>query len=161
MFIQCCSTTSHFLCWEGPWYLVFWMKFEGSFGQKWHTVDHTGIVYDIERSFNNSYIPREGYETFKQQWIFSIAAQHLISCTERAPGIWYFAWNLRVVLNRNDTIRTMRALYMMSKSITPIVYYVRKGMEHSSSNGCLSLQHSIPVFVLRGYLKYDILHEIW
>ena len=34
-------------------------------------------------------------------------------------------------------------------------------MKHSSSDGCLSLYHSIPFPLLRGYPKSEILYTIW
>ena len=46
---------------------------------------------------------KKGYATLKQQWMSCFTAHHLISCAERVPEIWYFAWNLRVVFGRNDT----------------------------------------------------------
>ena len=36
-----------------------------------------------------------------------------------------------------------------------------KVIKHLSSNGCLSLQHIIPLSLLIGYPISDILHEIW
>ena len=54
-----------------------------------------------------------------------------------------------------------RLLYMLSEAPLIIIMHLRKVGNHSSSNGCPSLQHIIPFPVLRGYLKSAILHEIW
>ena len=48
---------------------------------------------------------KEGYAALKHQWMSRFTAHHPISCAERVPNqIWYFAWNLRVVFGRNDTV---------------------------------------------------------
>ena len=82
----------------------------------------------------------------------------ILSCaeSERVPKIWHFVWNLRLVLCRNNTVLTMRGLYMLPKAPITIVIQLRKIMNQSSSNGCLSLQHNTPFPTLRGYLKSDI-----
>ena len=82
----------------------------------------------------------------------------ILSCaeSERVPKIWHFVWNLRLVLCRNNAVLTMRGLYMLPKAPIIIVIQLRKIMNQSSSNGCLSLQHNTPFPTLRGYLKSDI-----
>ena len=85
-------------------------------------------------------------------------SSHLV-CSE--PKIWYFAWNLKVVLGRNDTMWTIRGLCMLIEAPSSILINMRKTIIHLHSNGCLYLQHSIPFPVLRGCPKSDILHDIW
>ena len=53
---------------------------ESCFGQKWHHVDHMGVVYSTKSSVNHHYISKEGYETLKQQWMSLLVAHPHISC---------------------------------------------------------------------------------
>ncbi len=41
------STSSHLVCSEGAQNLIFCMKFESCFGEKWHHVNHKGLVYAV------------------------------------------------------------------------------------------------------------------
>ena len=53
-----------------------------------------------------------------------------------------FAWNLRVVSCRNDTMWAIRGSYMLSEAPLIINMHVRNVINHSITNGCLSLQHA-------------------
>ena len=50
---------------------------------------------------------------------------------------------------------------MLSKAPPISLIHQRKDMDHFISNGCLSLQHSTPFSMLRGYPKSSILCAIW
>ena len=63
-----------------------------------------------------------------------------------AEVVWYQHWD---------------AHFMLPQSHLIIIMYKTEVMKHPRSNGCLSLYHSIPVPMLRGCPKADILHEIW
>ena len=52
-------------------------------------------------------------------------------------------------------------VYILSKAPLTIIIYLGKVAKHSSSNGCLSLYHSILFLVLSGCPKSKFLHEIW
>ncbi len=52
------------------------------------------------------------------------------------------------------------AVDALSESPSIFVMHLRKVMTHLSSNGCLSLQYTIPFPVLRGYPKSSIVHAI-
>ncbi len=118
-------------------------------------------VYAVWSSYEASWTSNEGSETLKQQWMSLITAHHHISSAERVPQTWYIAWKLRVILGKNDTCLTIRCLYMLSEAPMKLPRHLMKVMNHSSSNGCLSLQRSITFPVLRGCPKSDILHENW
>ena len=60
------GTESNYLFWEGAQNLIYFMKFDISFCQKWHNVDHGGVVYALWSSSNHSYTSKECYNTLKQ-----------------------------------------------------------------------------------------------
>ena len=133
------------------------------FWQTWYGVDHKGLVYTVRWASDHPHISKEDYEKVKQQWQWMplFASQHPISHTERVPGICYISWNLRVVFGRNDTVRTIRGLYMLSEAPLSILISLRKVVKYSSSSGFLAVYDSIPFSVLRGSPKSDISHEFW
>ena len=55
---------------------------------------------------------------------------------------------------------TIWGLYILSGAHLTILLDIGKILRHLGSNGCLSLSHILILPVLRGYLKYDILHEM-
>ena len=59
-----------------------------------------GPLYAVRSSSKHHYTFEKCYETRRQQWMCFLVAEHLISCADRVPKIWYFAWNLGVVLCR-------------------------------------------------------------
>ena len=59
-------------------------------------MDHRELVDAVKSCFRHSHISNEGYETFQQQWLSHIAAQHPIPYAEMGPKIWYFVCNLRL-----------------------------------------------------------------
>ena len=152
---------SNYPCWEDAQNLIFCITFEIRFGQTWHGVNHKDPIYHISTSSYHPYTTKGGYGPLKQQCMSLLAEQYPISPAERAPEIWHFTWNLRVLLGRNDTVLTIRGLCMQAETPILICVHLRNDMKYSSSNGCLSLQHSIPYPVLRGCPKSDILHENW
>ena len=69
-------------------------------------------------------------------------------------------WQL--VFYRNDMVWTIRGVCMLSEVSLIIHIRLMMVMVHSISNGCLSLQYSIPFSVLKGCpTKFVILLEIW
>ena len=74
MYVSTCRTVSHFPCWEGTWNLTFYLKFESSVGQKWHSVDHKRIVYACRISYTYLHTPKEWYEILKQQCMHFLVA---------------------------------------------------------------------------------------
>ena len=68
-------------------------------------------------------------------------------------------WQL--VFYRNDMVWTIRGVCMLSEVFLIIHIRLMMVMVHSISNGCLSLQYSIPFSVLKGCPKFVILLEIW
>ena len=57
-------------------------------------------------------------------------------------GILHEIWEL--FSNKNDTVWTIRGLQMLSEAPLLVFVHIEKVMKHSNSNGCLSLQQSIP-----------------
>ena len=135
-----------------------WEYFRAKKTQCW---PYKGIVYAVKSSSSHHYAAKEGHWTVKQQWMDLIVAQYPISCAEGVPEIWYFVWNLMLVLGRNGTVWTKRGLYMLPEALNIIVVYPRNVMKQSKSNEWLSLQHNIPFLMLRGCPKCDILYDIW
>ena len=62
------GTESNYLFWEGVQNLIYFMKFDISFCQKWHNVDHDhgGVVYALRTSSNHSYTSKKYNNTLKQ-----------------------------------------------------------------------------------------------
>ena len=137
------------------------IKFEGYFDRNDTIYTHKGLVHATRSSSHLLYTSKEGYGILKQQWMPLRASYHPNSCTERVPGIWHFARNLGVVLGRNATVWTRRRSHMLLEALMNIFIHLRNVIKHSSSNVCLSLWHTTPFPVQRGYLKHYILHEIW
>ena len=81
----------------------------------------------------------EEYAALEHQWISLSAAQHPISHAERVPEILYFVSNLRDYIGRNGKVRAIRGVWMLSEGPSISLIYLRKVMEYSSSNGCLSM----------------------
>ena len=154
------TTASLFPSWGGAQNWIFCVKFESYFWQICHDMDHKVLLFDVWISFNHAYMSKQGYETIKQQWLSLLATQHPISRTEGVPKSWYFWWNLRVNFGRNDNVWTIWGLYILAKAVLIILIHLRRVMGYLSSNGCLSLQHSIPSPVRRGCHKVDILPKI-
>ena len=59
-----------------------------------------GPLYAVRSSSKHHYTFEKCYETRRQQWMYFLVTEQLISCADRVPKIWYFAWNLGVVLCR-------------------------------------------------------------
>ena len=110
MIISPYITTHHFLCWKRAKNLIFWMTYEGCYWQKWHSVSHKGLLYAVRSTSNYLSVYKWGYETLKRQWMSFLIAPHPISPVEWVPQITCFAWNLRGVFGRNDTMWTLRGL---------------------------------------------------
>ena len=79
-----------FLCWEGSENLIFCMKFDSSFCQKWHGIDHKEHIDAIRSTSNHIYTSKKGYDTLKQQCMSLLAAQHPNPRVERVLQIWCF-----------------------------------------------------------------------
>ena len=166
MDVSLCSTASHFLLYKCAQNLtLFCVKHvsrEIFFSDMPHCRSEKRGIHTIRSIPNHNYTIRESFETLQQQWMSLIVAQYPISCVERVHDIWYFLeWNSRVLLDRNDTLWTIRVLYMILKDHVITIIYLEKGMKRSSSNGYSVLQHSISFPALRGHLVSDILPEIW
>ena len=156
MGVSLCNTASHSLCWEGAQKLKFCMKFVICCWQKWHIKAHWGLIYAITSSFEHSYTSKEDYEAVKLQWMSLLVAQHHTPFAERVRENWNFAWNLRCVVGRNDTLWTMRVSYMLSEALSAFCIHPRKVMKHFINNRYLPLQHSSTFSVLRGCSKSQI-----
>ena len=89
-------TASCFMCWEGAPNLILYMKFESCFWQKWHSVNHKGLIYAAWSSSNHQYILREDVDTLKQQWMPLITLKNPISHAKRVLKICSFhsVWEL-------------------------------------------------------------------
>ena len=83
-----------------------------------------------------------------------ITAWHPISSAEWVIKSMFFAWNLRVVSCRNDMMRAIRGSYMLSETLLIINVHIRNVINHSITNGCLSLQHGIPFTMLIWFPKF-------
>ncbi len=127
-------------------------KNESYFWQKWHSVDHKGLVDAVRSSSNYPYTSKKDHEILKQQWMSLLVAHHPLSHTERVPEIWYISWKLMIAFGRNDTVWTIRGLLMLFKTSWSIIMKIKKVMKHSICDGCLPFQHSIPFPLPRGYL---------
>ena len=140
----------HFLYWCGTLNWLFWLKFKGVWGDKWHSVDHTGIRYSIQSSFNTPYKSKEWQGILKLQWMPLLITDNTISCTDMVRNICYFGWNLRVFWGMNDTVLGIWGWDMMSEALLVYPIQLLNDMEYSSSNICLSLVvwHTIPFLLL-------------
>ena len=79
-----------FLCWEGSQNRIFCMKFDSSFCQKRHGIDHEEHIDAIRSTSSHLYTSKECYDTLKQQCMYLLAAQHPNPRVERVLQIWYF-----------------------------------------------------------------------
>ena len=67
MVISPYDTEPNYLFWQGDQNLIYFMKFDISFRNKWHSVDHGGgAVYALWSSSNHPYTSKECYNTLKQ-----------------------------------------------------------------------------------------------
>ena len=88
MYTSPCSTASHLLFRvreQNCWHFIYCMEFESyvMFGIIQHRVDHDKPVDAMRSSSNHPHIPKEGYETFDQQWMSLLAARYPIPFEER------------------------------------------------------------------------------
>ena len=58
----------------------------------------TGSSFDHPNAF------KEWHEIVKQQWMSLLVGQHHIPFAERVPENYNFAWNVRIVVDRNDIL---------------------------------------------------------
>jgi len=127
---------------------------------KWHCVDHKRFGYAVTSSSNHSYTSKAYQEALKGEiaclslW-HSITFPMLIWCPKRVILL-----KLRGAARIKDAVLTRRGLDMLLGALSIICIYLVYVMKHTSSNGCLSLWHSIIFPVLIWCVKLDILLEI-
>ena len=109
--------------------MIFCMKFESVFWQKWHDNDHKGLINATRSSFNHPYTSMVGYEALKQQCMSLPKVQHPVYQAEGVPTISHFAWNLRVVFNRNDMHVDNQGLIIAVRSFSNHHHTHVKGFE--------------------------------
>ena len=137
------------------------MQFESQPSDISHRVTHTWLTDASKRSSHLSYSSKEEYEPFQQQWVSLIVAHHSISSAEKVPKIWLFLCNLRVNLQIYHTVWPILGWQVLSKAPPISLIHQRKDMKHFICNGCISLQHSTPYPMLRGYPNLAFLCTIW
>ena len=125
-----CSTSSHYLCWDGNWNLMYFMKFDSCFWKKWHGVDHKGLLYAIWSSSTHPYTSKEGYETVKQQCMSLVAVQQPIFPFWEGAQHLIFCMKLRLVFVRNDMVFSTRGTYMLMKAPPILITHLSKIMTH-------------------------------
>ena len=76
-------------------------------------------------------------------------------------NIGYVTWHFRGVLGRKDTVLTTRGSQISAEAILIILIHLQEVGKHSSSNGWMSLHHSVTFPRLIWCSKLDILLEIW
>ena len=94
--------------WLKIWYFAWTSR--AVFTSKWAGLEHEGCVDAAISPSNLAYHSKEGYDILNQQLMSLLAAHHHISPAERIPEIWYFAWKMRVVIGRKDTVWTISGL---------------------------------------------------
>ena len=124
-------------------------------------VNCKAFINAVRRYLYLPFPPKGGFEAFQQQWMSLPRAWYPISCNGRITKTCYFVRNLRADLGGNDTSWNKRSFFMLSEAYPISLIHLRKILKHSISNGCLSLQHSIPFPVLRWHQKSDILYINW
>ena len=66
------------------------------------------------------------------------------------PKSGIFACNLRVDLDRNNMVCTIRGRVMLPEALPPLLIHLRMVTNHFISNECLSSQYNIPFPLQRG-----------
>ncbi len=94
------------------------------------------------------------------EWLFS---HHVtpFSMLRGCPKFDAFLEVWQLVFYKNDMVWTIMGVCMLSEVSLIIPIRLMMLIVPSISNGCLSLQYSIPFAVLKGCPKFVILLEIW
>ena len=69
-----------------------------------YCVPHKIPIKATGSSFNHPNTFKEWHEIAKQQWMSLLVAQHHIPFAERVPENCNFVGNVRIVVDRNDTL---------------------------------------------------------
>ena len=70
----------HLLCIYGTQSQAFCTQFESWLRQKWHGVNHTGLVDSVKTSYHSRYASKEVYNTLQQQWMSLLTMAYHFSC---------------------------------------------------------------------------------
>ena len=85
---------------------------------------------------------RNGYLSLHHSIPFSVLILY--------PKSGIFACNLRVDLDRNNMVCTIRGRVMLPEALPPLLIHLRMVTNHFISNECLSSQYNIPFPLQRG-----------
>ena len=78
------------LSWEGTQKVKYCTQFGSCLGQKWHPVDHNGLICAAKNTFNHHNISWKGYKTLMQQCISLLVVLHPLPHDKRVPEITGF-----------------------------------------------------------------------
>ena len=138
----------------------------------WHGVDHKGLADTAQSSSSHHHTPNEGYETLNDQRVSLLAAHHPIYCAERVPNIWYFVWNLRLVVSKKATVWNGRYFDDTIRSSFNQPYRCNEGFETLNHQwvSLLAAQHPISsaervrkiwYFTWNSGLVFSRNHTVW
>ena len=121
------------------WYFVCNLRVDYSRNDKIWTTPK-GLNNAISRYFIIPNASKEDDGALQQQWISFLTPYHPLSHADTVPQIWYFAFNLRVNLDRNDMVWTIRGMVMLPAEALSALFIVhlRKVMKNFASNECTS-----------------------
>ncbi len=101
------------------------------------------IIYGVRGPLKHSHTRVGVWGTLQQQWMHVLMKQHQIAQADLLSVIGYFCLKFESSLGRKATAFTMRGSNMVAKSFYIILIHIREVREHSSSNECMSLRHSV------------------
>ena len=161
--MNACSydTVSHFPGWSVVRNWLFCLKFESSLGRK-------DPVMTIRKDHIWCQMPFRAFSDTCGSLGDTPAAMNACpyETASNCPGWsvvrnWLFCLKFESSLGRKDTAFTMRGSNMVSKSFHIILIHIREVREHSSSNECMSLWHSVTFPRLMWCPNLVILSKIW
>ena len=154
------ETVSHYLSRSGVQNWLFWLKFEGSFG--WNdAVGTTRVLHMLPEALPIIHIHLTKVRNHSSSnGCLSLHLNVTFARLNWCPKLVILLENWRFV-SKNNTVMTIRLYDMLSQTLPIILIGLEEIRKHSSSNGCLSLQHWIIIPEVILCPKLCILLEIW
>ena len=124
------GTATRFVAWSGVQNWLFCLNIESVFCRK-DTVStiRGSTILSEALPIICIHLDERCYETIKKQWVPVLMTQCYISQPDLVSQNGYFAWKLRVVFGRKDTVATIRSSYILSGAFPIICIHIRDIMK--------------------------------